>query len=192
MTKAELRKQLKEKRQQVPAEEIEAQSRLICRLFFQHFDLANIHSLHIFLPIVKFKEINTWPIIDFLQVNFPDVHVVFPKTNTEDFSMESFLYDSDLVLAENAWGITEPIQGKRVAPHNIDMIILPLLGFDSTGNRIGYGKGFYDRFLSTCRIDIIKIGLAVEEPLLRIDDINSFDIPMDYCITPQQVWHFGR
>lgn len=192
MTKAELRKQLKEKRQQIPAEEIEAWSKQICRLFFQHFDMEEIHYLHIFLPIAKFKEINTWLIIHFLQSNFPNIQIVFPKTNIEDLSMESFLFDSDLVLAENKWGIIEPVQGNRLMPHYIDMIILPLLGFDKRGYRVGYGKGFYDRFLTACRKDIIKIGLSTEEPLPGIDDINSFDILMNFCITPKQVWHFGR
>jgi 5-formyltetrahydrofolate cyclo-ligase len=193
MTKAELRKQLKVKRQQLSAEEVEARSSQICTLFFQKFDLTGIQYLHSFLPITRLKEVNTWPIINLLQSEFSDIRIVFPKINPEDLSMESFIYDKNLILEENTWGITEPVQGNRLAAYHIDIILLPLLGFDTRGYRVGYGKGFYDRFLTTCRNDILKIGLSMEEPVNNsIDNINNFDIPMDYCITPQRVWHFGR
>jgi 5-formyltetrahydrofolate cyclo-ligase len=192
MTKAEIRRHLKQKRQHVSAEEIEVLSRQICRLFFENFTLTGVDYLHIFLPIARFKEINTWPVINFLEKNFAGIRIIFPKSNPEDLSMESFLYDTSLVLAENAWGIIEPVAGNRIAAHLIDIMLLPLLSFDTRGYRVGYGKGFYDRFLTTCRNDIIKIGLSMEEPMPEIKDINEFDIPMDYCITPQRIWHFGR
>jgi 5-formyltetrahydrofolate cyclo-ligase len=192
MTKADIRRHLKEKRNQLSADEVEAGSNQVCRLFFQGFDLTGIQYIHIFLPITRLKEINTWPIIHLLQSDFPGIRIVFPKINPEDYTMESFLYDPDLILTENTWGITEPVAGNRIGPHLIDIMLLPLLGFDARGYRVGYGKGFYDRFLITCRKDTIKIGLSLEEPIPEIEDINQFDIPMDYCITPRKIWHFGR
>lgn len=70
------------------------------------------------------------------------------------------------------------------------MVLIPLLAFDKKGYRVGYGKGFYDRFLADCRPDVVKVGLSVFEPIDEIADLNEFDIKMDFCITPNRVWQF--
>ena len=70
------------------------------------------------------------------------------------------------------------------------MVILPLLAFDQQGYRVGYGKGFYDKFLSGCREDCLKVGFSYFEPIETIDDCNEFDVPLDLCITPQNVYVF--
>lgn len=70
------------------------------------------------------------------------------------------------------------------------MVLIPLLAFDKNGYRVGYGKGFYDRFLAECRPDVVKVGLSVFEPIDEITDLNEFDIKMDFCITPNRVWQF--
>ena len=69
--------------------------------------------------------------------------------------------------------------------------MLPLLAFDKKGYRVGYGKGFYDRFLLNLKEDALKVGLSlfeVEDDL--ISDINSYDIPMDICVTPEILYTF--
>jgi 5-formyltetrahydrofolate cyclo-ligase len=70
------------------------------------------------------------------------------------------------------------------------MILLPLLAFDEKGYRVGYGKGFYDRYLSRCRLDILKVGLSMEAPMAEIGDTDAYDMRMDYCVTPEKVWEF--
>jgi 5-formyltetrahydrofolate cyclo-ligase len=65
-----------------------------------------------------------------------------------------------------------------------------LLAFDVKGNRVGYGKGYFDKYLKECREDCIKVGLSYYEPLDSIDDANEFDVPLDFCITPQRTYVF--
>jgi 5-formyltetrahydrofolate cyclo-ligase len=74
----------------------------------------------------------------------------------------------------------------------IDLVFIPLLACDLQGNRVGYGKGFYDRFLSKCRYDVKKIGLSFFDPVDKIEDVNVFDIPLDECITPKKTWVFAN
>ena len=81
--------------------------------------------------------------------------------------------------------------GEITEPDEIDLVLVPLLAFDQEGYRVGYGKGYYDKFLSQCREDVIKIGLSFFEPVDAISDINQFDMSLNYCVTPQQVYDFS-
>ena len=72
----------------------------------------------------------------------------------------------------------------------IEVVFVPLLSFDIEGNRVGYGSGFYDKFLKECDDNILKIGLSFFEPETRVEDTNASDIKLDYCITPQKVFSF--
>jgi len=65
------------------------------------------------------------------------------------------------------------------------------LAFDEKGNRIGYGKGFYDRFLNECKKDVIKVGLSFFEATTTIEDTNANDIPLDFCVTPEKIYRFN-
>ena len=69
-------------------------------------------------------------------------------------------------------------------------MLLPLLAFDSKGNRVGYGKGFYDLFLSKCKPDVVKIGLSFFDTEEIIEDVFLEDIRLDYCITPDTIVKF--
>ena len=75
-------------------------------------------------------------------------------------------------------------------PAEIDLVIVPLLCFDKKGNRVGYGKGYYDRFLKQCRKDCIKIGFSYFDPIDQVEDINKFDVKLDYGITPDAIYQF--
>ena len=75
-------------------------------------------------------------------------------------------------------------------PEQMDVIIIPLLCFDKQGNRVGYGKGFYDRFLQKCSPKALKVGFCLQEPIELVEDLNEFDVKMDVCITPNKVWRF--
>ena len=105
-------------------------------------------------------------------------------------NMQHFQYSDEMELVKNSFGIAEPAGGETFSPDEIDLVLVPLLAFDERGYRVGYGKGYYDRFLSECREDVIKIGLSFFEPEEQIDDINQFDIPLNYCVTPQEVYEF--
>jgi 5-formyltetrahydrofolate cyclo-ligase len=126
-------------------------------------------------------------LIERLQTEFPQVQIVVPKSIPETCQMEHFLYHKEAHV-ENKWGIPEPVFGELIPPEKMSMVLVPLLIFDEEGNRVGYGKGFYDRFLQECSEDLIKIGLCLEEAIPKIEDVNEFDIKIDYCITPDRLY----
>jgi 5-formyltetrahydrofolate cyclo-ligase len=103
--------------------------------------------------------------------------------------MTSYLLDENN-LETNSWGIHEARGGTIIPSNSIDLIIVPLLTFDKQGHRVGYGKGYYDRFLKTCRTDSLKIGLSFFPPEEKITDIDSNDFPVDQVITPERVYAF--
>ena len=191
MKKSELRKHYLSKRKAISVEEIAIKSQRITNLFFKNFDLSEVKYLHIFLPIIKHNEINTWLIIKYLQQNFPEINIIIPKIIPENSELENYLFD-EKTLIENAWGILEPSgeNQEKILPEYIDLVIIPLLIFDKNGNRVGYGKGFYDRFLQQCKPETLKIGLCLEEAIEEIEDINEFDAKMEFCITPTKIYKF--
>ena len=191
MIKSQLRKYYLSKRKAISAEEIVIKSRQITDLFFQNFDLLKVENIHIFLPIIKHNEINTWLIIRRLQHKFSKIVILIPKIIPEIFGIENFPFD-EKKLVENKWGILEPSRENqdKIEPKEIDLVIIPLLIFDKNGNRVGYGKGFYDRFLQQCNPKTLKIGMCLEEPIEMIEDVNEFDIKMDFCITPIKIYKF--
>jgi 5-formyltetrahydrofolate cyclo-ligase len=178
-------------------------SQQIADLFFANFNLSKVKNLHIFLPIIKHNEINTWLIIRELKLVHNNagrvqnpacvepINIVVPKTIPENFTLEHYLFDEEKLI-ENHWGILEPLGENQVKilPEQIDLVIIPLLIFDKNGNRVGYGKGFYDRFLQECKPEILKIGICLEEAIELIEDTNEFDIKMNFCLTPNKIYKF--
>jgi len=106
--------------------------------------------------------------------------------------MQSFIDDKDLILQNNDFDIPEPISGNQVEATEIDLILIPLLAFDTAGYRVGYGKGFYDRFMAICKPSTLFVGLSFFDPVNGIDDLNEFDMKMHSCITPAQIYNFGQ
>ena len=193
MQKSILRKQYLAKRKTISSEEITKKSQQICELFFQEIDLKKVEYLHIFLPIKKQNEIDTFLIIRRLQKEYPKINIVVSRSNLDNFEMQHFMLEEEN-LTENKWGILEPSSESRkeVQPEQIDLVIIPLLCFDKQGNRIGYGKGFYDRLLQKCSPKALKVGICLEEHIEWIEDLNEFDVKMDVCITPDEVWKFEK
>lgn len=148
-------------------------------------------TIHIFLPASEKKEVDTFSILDYFKQSHPEIKIAVPRTDFENNLLVHVLYDPVYtILGRNKYNIPEPIHGKLVPSSKIDAVIVPLLVFDFIGNRIGYGKGFYDRFLSQCRPEVKKIGLSFFDPVDKINDMNEQDIPLDCCITPDKIWEF--
>lgn len=190
MTKKELRAIYLQKRRELLPDEQENLSIAIVQIF-EDISLDNLEIVHIYYPITGKHEFNSLLLKEHLLKRSPQLKFVLPKSNTEDHSLTNILWETDTPLAMNQWGITEPEHGKEIDSKLIDMVILPLLAFDKQGNRIGYGKGFYDRFLADCRTDVIKAGTCYFEPEERIEEVNRHDIPLDFCVTPQKIWRFN-
>ena len=189
MTKQELRKIYKEKRQSLSIHDIEKFNDLIL-IHFQKSDLPFLNCVHTYLASLKQAEPDTAKILRFLEFKNPLLKIVIPKIDIHSGNMEHYHFHDDVQLIENIFGIDEPKEGERVSESDIDMVLIPLLSFDKKGYRVGYGKGYYDKFLLKCRPDAIKFGLSFFDPVDEIEDINSFDIPLNYCVTPHQLYVF--
>lgn len=146
----------------------------------------NFDYYHLFLPITDKKEIDTSFLLSILQGR--DKHVLLPKMKGDDLT--HFLLTDSTTLKTNKWNVPEPVDGILVESSNIDVVFVPLLAFDKQGNRVGYGKGFYDRFLQQCKKDVVKIGLSLFDAEEEIEDVFENDIPLDYCITPNKIYEF--
>jgi 5-formyltetrahydrofolate cyclo-ligase len=131
-------------------------------------------------------------VIDYCYIKNPDIKLSLPRM-LPDFNSAAMVAEelgSSTQFFINAFGIPEPKGGSEISPERIDLVIVPLLCFDKSGNRVGYGKGYYDRFLKKCRKDCIKIGFSYFSPIVSIDDTNEFDIPLDYGISPDAIHEF--
>ena len=143
---------------------------------------------HIFLSIEEHKEINTDYILNILAGK--DKHIVISKSDFKTISLKNYLLTDGTVIKKNHWNIPEPVDGIEVNDEKIDVVFIPLLAFDGLGNRVGYGKGFYDNFLANCKPETLKIGLSFFEAETHITDIYDKDIALDYCVTPEKVYKF--
>lgn len=190
MNKAVLRKFYLEKRSKLTAEELQSKNKKISDQLFKGFDFSKFSVIHTFLPIQKNNEINIWPLLVKIRAINKEAKIIISKSNFDTFEMEHFIYKEETILVENKYGIPEPYQGDLYDHSNFDIVLIPLVAFDLRGHRVGYGKGFYDRFLSKCPPEIIKTGLSLFEPVSNIDDINENDIAMDYCATPDSFYSF--
>lgn len=190
MLKSELRKIYLEKRKTLSTEEVEAQSLRIAERFFRDFDLKKIDFLHCFLPIERFREIDTKPIFHRVWFEFSHVETLVPRLNFETHELDNLKFTPVTELVQNAWMIHEPAHNELVESEKIDLVLVPLLAFDRTGFRVGYGKGYYDKFLKNCRADCLKIGLSYFPPVEKIVDVGDFDVRLDYCLTPDKIFRF--
>jgi 5-formyltetrahydrofolate cyclo-ligase len=159
-------------------------SREICENLFSNVNFENLSVIHTFLPIKSNREVDTWMIIDRVNKNYPRVRMCVPKINNQTSELEHYYLEGPEQLETNMWGIPEPVKGVPTPIEKIDAVLVPLLAFDRQGHRIGYGRGFYDRFLADCRPDCQKIGLSFFEMEDHIDGINEKDVPLDLIITP--------
>ena len=185
MTKKELRRIYLQKRMSIPEAEFRQLNQQLCSNFFQNIDLSPVQVLHTFLPIEKNREVNTWLIIDRIMEDHSQIRISIPKINNQTAALEHYYFEGKDQLKNNTWGIPEPVKGLPTPAEKIDAVLVPLLAFDKRGNRLGYGRGFYDRFLAECRPDCLKIGLSFFEMEERIEGIDEKDIPLDVVITPE-------
>lgn len=197
MKKEEIRSIFKEKRTALTQEEIEISTRKIHDLLFSRIMIHRFSPIHLFLPIKRNNEPHLDLFVNTLRKDF--VAELFISKTLPPNNLFHFKFNASTKLVTNTWGIEEPFDDgsglssedffKEYAKEDI-LIIVPLLAFDKSGQRVGYGKGYYDRFLEFKTKDTTVIGISLFEPIEQITDSNSLDIPMNFCITPQRVWSF--
>lgn len=187
MKKLELRKKYLQERMMLSNEEREVLSKKIIENFILQFNPIDNQIIHCFLPIEKFNEVNTFFLINYCWKR--GIKVFVPKV--KDNKLRSIEYHKNIILEKNSWGILEPKTDEEALEKCFDFIIVPLLYCDYNGNRVGYGKGFYDGLFTSVSPNYKKIGISFFSPKEPIDDLRIGDIPLDYLVTPASVLSFG-
>lgn len=186
MLKKDLRALYLGKRLQYSTQSLQSESLTISNSLLA-LPIWSYTNYHIFLSIDRKSEIDTNFILSILQGK--DKNVIIPKM-IKGYALENYLLTDNTTLKKNKWGVPEPIDGIKVEPSFIDAVFVPLLAFDKKGNRVGYGKGYYDNFLNNCKPEVLKIGLSLFEAEEQITDVYENDIPLDYCVTPKKTYIF--
>ena len=187
MTKNELRIQYKALRRNLSEAEIEEMSLAIANGVLA-LDIWDKTYFHIFLPIEEQKEVNTEFVLHLLSGK--DKEIVISKSDFTTRKMTHFLLTDNTKIKKNEYKIPEPVDGIEVPSSKIQVVFVPLLAFDTLGNRVGYGKGFYDQFLAECQPNTIKIGLSFFDAENDISDVFEKDVRLDFCITPKKCYRF--
>lgn len=187
MDKSQIRKQYKSLREGLSKTQIENRSISIANRCLE-LPIWNRQIMHIFLSIENQKEVDTSFLRTLLQGK--DKEIVIPKI-IDSVRLQHFLLTDHTLFKRNSLGIPEPVSGIEIKPSIIDVVFIPLLSFDSKGNRVGYGKGYYDRFLLNCKEECLKIGLSFFEEEQCVFDVEDTDIPLDFCVTPIQIYQYA-
>ena len=189
MTKEEARKIYKEKRKGLPVAERSKLDDLML-IQFQKIQLPDMDHLLSYWPIEENNEPNTHLFTDFLKFRNPGLKILYPRSDFEKMEMVAIEIEADSPFQKNAWNIYEPMLGVITEASLIDMIFVPLLLFDKQGCRVGYGKGFYDKYLKQCKPGCIKVGFCYFDPVDEIEGRQDFDVPLDLYITPHTSYVF--
>lgn len=182
---------LEKQKSLAPAERSE-KSALVVQSLFENFDFSATRFLNCFITLEKNNELDTFEIFQRLWREFPSITTCAPRINYEMNILENVVAAPTTKYVPNKWEILEPDGDDFVEPKKLDVVLVPLIAFDVSGFRCGYGKGFYDKFLRKCRVDCRKIGLSLFPPVDEIEDVEDFDVPLDFCVAPEKIWRFGQ
>jgi 5-formyltetrahydrofolate cyclo-ligase len=189
-TKNELRQDYRQLRKQLSGEEVNELSRKISEQLSAWLESQEaLNHFHLFFPIAKFNEVNTFYIQQLLGQRGKTLYT--SQVNREEDRLDTLLLPSEAAFFLDEWGIPVPQESLRVASTKIQVVFVPLLAYDSSGHRLGFGKGFYDKFLSSLEQSVIKVGLSFF-PAEHALPVESHDVPLDYCLTPDRIWEFTR
>ncbi len=189
MTKEQLRIVYKQRRKELNSSQIDSMSSSIANQCLT-LPIWDLNLFHIFLSISEMGEVDTRPLLSILSGK--DKRIAIPKTIPASHSLVHYELTADTLFSVNSMGITEPKGGNLLDVQAIDVVFVPLLAFDQKGQRVGYGKGYYDRFLEQCRNDVITVGLSFFDPEVSISDSDPKDVPLDFVVNPTQIFDFRR
>ena len=187
--KQELREKYLEQRKQISSKDkLKFDDLMLLEL--QQINFNAVETVLTYWGISKNNEPNTHLFSSYLRHIIPDLKIAYPVSNFETNEMKAILIDEETIYKTNEYGITEPKFGEEIIAPEIDLIFVPLIVCDKQGFRVGYGKGFYDKFLANCNSNVVTIGFSYFEPIDKIEDVNEFDIPLCCCITPNNIYEF--
>ena len=181
--KEKLRKRLLEIRQNLDDRKYLEASRQIRDRLNSHSMFQQARTVHCYVSMKEKGEVDTRPLIR--KILQDDKRLVVPVTDFESTKLIHHELNSVEELRTNKWGVPEPRVEQPVDPSQLDLVIVPMVGGDEQRNRIGYGKGFYDRFLS--KTDCPTIGLCFEDCIVEEIPVESFDVSLTAIITEKRV-----
>ena len=185
-----LRKEILTKRKNIDVVEKEKMDKKILNKFYESKYYRE--SKNIFIYISYDSEINTKEIINKSLIDKKKIYV--PRTEFKTRLMDAVEITSLENLIESEYGILEPsIYEPYIEPNELDLIVVPGVGFDRNGGRMGYGAGFYDRYFKKISKDkmqkIVKLALAYDFQILEDVPMNEQDVPVSYIITEKEFIH---
>ena len=181
--KEELRQQLLDQRKSISEPKFYGASADIVEELKEQKEYRNAETIHCYVSMNERREVETRVLIKEMIEKGKDV--VVPVTNFESGTLTHIRLKSFSDLEENKWGVLEPKKGEEVTPEKMDLVIVPMVGGDEQCNRIGYGEGFYDRFLKDVRCP--KIGLSFDITIVKQLPTENFDISLDKIITEKRI-----
>ena len=155
---------------------------------FQKFNWGNVKCIGNFYPIDKHNEPNSILLAKYLKLILPDISIAYPSILQNGQGMEFFEETEEFI--ENKWGIIEPLKIHKIGIESMEAMLVPLLGFDTFGQRVGFGKGYYDRYFENNTNTCLRIGISYFEPIPKLEDTHQFDVPLTHCITPSKIYEF--
>lgn len=195
MDKNALRKALIRQRLDMPLPAFNEAGNKIMQAVAALPEIIQAKNIHCYWPITTRREVNTVPFINTLFENGKRIILPVVLSFSDTISptgsrMTHRLYTGETNLVTNRWEVREPPESEPFPITELDAVIVPALGIDRHGFRLGYGKGFYDEFLAHCQCPFIcpllSSGLLESVPTL------SHDIPVDLVVTEQEVIRFSR
>lgn len=181
--KNELRSKMLQRRESISSDQFYSASNVIINRLIRQPEYADAQTIHCYVSMNDRREVNTHKLIK--QMLRQEKKMVVPITNFNDGTLTHIELSSFGDLVPNKWGVLEPDSGKEVSISELELIIVPMVAADEQGNRIGYGKGFYDRFLD--KADCPTIGLIFEQNVIAKVPTEDFDIPLDVIVTEERV-----
>lgn len=187
MYKNEIRQKYRLMRQMLSHDQCDKLSKSIFDRLKEIVDIAN-KNVGVFLPILDQKEPNTFILLSMYDTNNTKFYSPIVQRHNDEMIFYRIKADDEIRIGK--FNIPESISNEKINCGDLNVILIPLLAFDIYGYRVGYGKGFYDKYLLNSPENLLKIGISLFDDPEVIDDINEFDIKMNYCISPNKIYQF--
>jgi len=189
LKKETARKNYQKKRQELSSLRFEEDSSQIIHNLIELIKKFKPTCIHCFLTINQKSEINTKPIMEYCWENRIDV--VVPVTDFTNNMLKNAKFEPSTKTALTKNNIPEPINPIWANDSDIELVITPLLAFDATGHRVGFGRGFYDRLFSSLHDEVKRVGVSFFEPCETLEDVDNYDVPLTHCVTPHTTHCFN-
>lgn len=184
-TKNELRKHFLELRRNIDTEQA-IHDTLVH--FQEWMRQSRFHCVGSYKPLMKWTEMNLNPFENIIINHNPEAVICYPTVMSDEMSF--YQENEESFWKNNSWGVSEIHDGRLIQPEDLDLILCPLIVCDRHGYRLGYGKGFYDRYLKKLGAQCVKVGLGYFDVVGEIPETFEADVPLDVYISPFGIHEF--